>query len=76
MPDVCVAICRNVIFSSGKRGLRTLNGRYALTSSSSDSLPSCTSRIIATPVTVLLIDPMFITVSAVNGTSCAWSACP
>ncbi len=45
-------------------------------SASSASLTSCTACISATPVTVLLIEPMFMTVSGVKGVPRARSAKP
>ena len=56
-----------MIFSLGRCGFATRNGRYALTSSSSESFPSWTARIMATPTKGLAMEPTFMTVSGVNG---------
>ena len=56
-----------MIVAFGWCGLTTRNGRYVLMSASSESRPSWTARIIATPVKGLVMEPMYMTVCGVKG---------
>ena len=76
MLDVWVANCRRVMGWPGKYGFTTLKGSNPLMSWSSESFPSWTACMSAAPVIVLLIEPMFINVSAVKGRPCSLSAKP